>query len=121
MFCINCGKQVIEGYDYCMKCGNKIELKNKVINCQTNDNKLVRREKKSNFMCVSGFILGITCILFYWILPFLPIVAIISSSIGLSKINVESQKGRILGLIGLILGILFTIQVLIKLFLGVGL
>ena len=77
--------------------------------------------KKYNGMCITGFIMGLISAGFYWLIPFLPLLAIIFSSIGLSKTKVENTKGKGLAVTGLVLGILFTLQIGVKLLMGRGL
>ena len=77
--------------------------------------------KKFNGMCIVGFILGVLSVAIYWLIPFLPVLAIIFSGIGLSKIKVENTKGKGLATWGLVLGILYTLLIGVKLLLGRGL
>ena len=77
--------------------------------------------KKYNGMCITGFILGVLSAFLYWLIPFLPLLAVVFSGIGLSKIKVDNTKGKGLAIWGLVLGILFTLQIGIKLLLGQGL
>jgi len=77
--------------------------------------------RKYNGMCITGFILGVLSVAFYWLVPVLPLIAIIFSGIGLAKIKADGTKGKGLAISGLVLGILFTLQVGVKLLLGQGL
>lgn len=77
--------------------------------------------KKYNGACITGFILGVLSAFIYWLIPLLPILAIVCSGIGLSKVKVENSKGKGLAIWGLILGIIFTLDIGIKLLLGQGL
>lgn len=77
--------------------------------------------KKYDGMCITGFVFGILSATLYFILIFAPFCAIIFSSIGIARTSTREKKGRALAIWGLILGIIFTIQIAIKLYLGIGL
>lgn len=62
---------------------------------------------KFNGHCVAGFVLGLSSVILF-LIPFVPILAIIYSSIGLSKLKTREQKGRGLAVWGLVLGLIFT-------------
>ncbi|MEE6146355.1 hypothetical protein V2151_26565 [Bacillus cereus] len=64
--------------------------------------------KKYNRNCLTGFILGFASI-FLAFIGMIPILALVFSIIGLSKFNPEVNKGRWQGIVGLLLGILYTL------------
>jgi hypothetical protein len=78
-------------------------------------------KKKYNWACVTGFVFGILSTILYWLVPFFPVFAIIFSGIGLSKVKKEGVNGRGLAIAGLVLGIMFCIQIVLKLSMGMGL
>lgn len=61
-----------------------------------------------NGNCVAGFVLGLLSIVLF-LIPFIPILAIIYSSIGLQKLKTRDQKGRGLAVWGLVFGLLFIV------------
>lgn len=72
-------------------------------------------------LCITGFILGLLSIFIYWLIPFLPLLAIVFSGVGLSKVKVDNTKGKGLATWGIALGSLYTLQVGIKLVIAQGL
>ncbi len=82
----------------------------------TQEIKPIKEENMTNKKCIAGFVLGVLSAFFYWILPILlPMSAIITSSVGLAEIDKTEEKGKGLGVWGLVLGIIYTIQSIIKL------
>ncbi|MGB2762114.1 MAG: DUF4190 domain-containing protein [Minisyncoccales bacterium] len=63
---------------------------------------------KKNKLAVTGFILGVLSIFLSWI-GIIPILALILSSIGLHQTKERKESGEVLAIIGLILGIIFTL------------
>ena len=104
-FCSNCGKEVNENQDVCLKCGVRI---NKI----TTQNKDANPEKLASV----GFILGLVSII-AWFIPLfgypVTICGIIFSSKGL-KSNERSKA-----LTGLILSIVFLVFSFINSIMGV--
>ena len=74
-------------------------------------------KKTLNAFSLVGFILGLLSILLYWVLAITPILAIIFSLIGLIGTDKAKQKGKGLAIAGLILGIVYTGQFGLKIFL----
>lgn len=73
-------------------------------------------EEETNGWCIGGFILGISSVFFYWFFPILlPMAAVIVSGIGLSEVAGTGENGKGMGIWGLVLGIIYTIQSIIKL------
>lgn len=64
--------------------------------------------KKNNWFAIAGLIMGIIAI-FTGSLGVAPILAIVFSSIGISKIQEHGGDGKISAWVGLVLGILYTI------------
>lgn len=62
----------------------------------------------NNKAALTGFILGLVSIFFAWI-GIIPILAIVFSVIGLSTFDKEKHTGRWQAIVGLILGILYTL------------
>lgn len=63
---------------------------------------------KKNKLAMTGFILGILSIFLSWV-GIIPILALILSSIGLHQTRERKESGEVLAIIGLILGIIFTL------------
>ncbi len=73
-------------------------------------------EEETNGWCIGGFILGISSVFFYWFFPILlPMLAVIVSGTGLQEVAETGEKGKGMGIWGLVLGIIYTIQSIIKL------
>jgi len=67
----------------------------------------VKAPKPRNGFALTGLILGIASVLLS--IGIIPILAIVFSGIGLSKVKDRSGKGKVQAWIGLILGILYTL------------
>lgn len=72
---------------------------------------LVLAPKVFNPLALTGFILGLTSVVFY-VIGIIPILGIVFSAIGLGRFNPETQKAKWMGGWGLALSILFTIMFL---------
>lgn len=68
----------------------------------------VKSQTKNNKLAIIGFILGMVSILFGFI-GIIPILALIFSGIGLWQIKKQKEGGAILAIIGLILGVVYTL------------
>lgn len=105
-FCRNCGKELTEEQNVCLKCG--VAITNEI-------NK--HEENKSDKQAVAGFILGLVSIM-AWFIPLfgypVTICGIIFSAKGLGS---SLNKGKATA--GLILSIIFLIITLINSILGV--
>jgi len=67
-----------------------------------------KKIQKMNALALTGFILGLASIFLSWI-GIIPILAIIFSAIGIDQTKKKKEKGKELAIIGLILGIIYTI------------
>ncbi len=108
-FCTNCGSKLNEDEDVCLNCGKKVK-KNK------SDNTNVSTEQNNPYV-LTGFILGLISMFCINLFGVVGLLALIFSSIGLSKINKTNQPGRwmaitgiVLGVIGLVVGIYLTLS-----------
>ena len=99
-YCSKCGAELIPDSQYCNKCGAPINEK-------TND--------AMDLYCLSGFILGIISF-FIDAFGIISIIAIVLCAIGINKTKVNNTKGKTLGIIGLICGIIEFILKFIQLF-----
>lgn len=77
----------------------------------TSKNKLSNNSSTNNPFAITGMVLGISSILLF-IIGVIPILAIIFSGIGLSKVKQYGDRGRAQSWVGLILGILYTLTYL---------
>ena len=76
------------------------------------NNQLENSNNSYNGLSIAGFVLGIiTCFLNFF--GIIGIVAVVLSSIGLSQISRDYQKGKALAIIGIVLG---TINIIFALF-----
>lgn len=83
-----------------------------------NNNQLQNSNNSYNGLSIAGFVLGIiSCFLNFF--GIVGIVAVVLSSIGLSQISRDYQKGKVLAIIGIVLGainIIFALFVFISFF-----
>ena len=101
MYCTNCGNKLEEQELYCTRCG-KMVVKNTVE---------VKSKKRSD-LCI---ILGILSMLLF----FLPFISIPLGIVGIIKAKDSGKSdNRILGIIGLVMSIVFTLFVVLSLFLA---
>jgi len=63
---------------------------------------------------------GVLSAMFYWLIPILPSVAVACGCIALKKIKVNGLKGRGMAIWGIVLGLLYCFQILLKVFLNGG-
>lgn len=76
------------------------------------NNQLENSNNSYNGLSITGFVLGIiSCFLNFF--GIIGIVAVVLSSIGLSQISRDYQKGKALAIIGIVLG---TINIIFALF-----
>lgn len=106
-FCTNCGNELDDNADVCVKCGAFVKKKG------NNNNAAESADKNAN----TGFGFGLGSIL-AWILPLIgypiTICGIVYSSKGLKS---ETSKGKAIA--GLILSIVFLVATIINSVLGV--
>jgi len=92
--------------DYIFSCDAcKKEIK---IEKETNFLEKERTKSKRNKLAIGGFILGVTSIFFSFI-GIIPLLAIIFSAMGLYQAKRQKENDRILAIIGLILGVVYTL------------
>lgn len=95
-FCPNCGNEVTEGSDICLKCG-------KILN-RPNENIQDAKIPYSG-MAIAGFVVSLcSIILSFWGIT--PVISIILSVLGLLKAKNDGYKGRGLAIAGLVIGII---------------
>jgi len=106
-FCSNCGNELHEGADVCIKCGKV--LKKVPINTNLHE---TDEDKKANV----GFILGLISLI-AWIIPLfgypVTICGIVFSSKGL-----KSNTKKSFATVGLVLSIIFLVLTVFNSFLG---
>lgn len=106
-FCVNCGAELKEGSNICLKCGKKINS-----DIQTASKPSV----KTNSLAVSGFVVSL-CSLLINFAGLVGAVGTILSSIGLANLKKKNEKGFGLALTGIIVGafsVLYGIYAIIK-------
>ncbi len=108
-FCSNCGNELKEGADVCLKCG-------KVVENTSNSNNVITDSEKIDKNANTGFILGLVSII-AWIIPLfgypVTICGIVFSSKGLKS---TTNKGKATA--GLVLSIIFLIATLFNSIIG---
>ncbi|MEG2322103.1 MAG: zinc-ribbon domain-containing protein [Bacilli bacterium] len=98
-FCPNCGAEIKEGADICVKCGHF-----------TNSPKA---KEPTNSTVLAGFILAcVSLFLNFW--GIIGILATVFSGIGLSKVKKTKGQNKNLAVIGLAIGIFSTIYGLVQ-------
>ncbi len=93
--------------DYIFSC----DACKKEIKIEKEETNLLKKEKiksKRNKLAIGGLILGVTSIFFSFI-GIIPLLAIIFSAIGLCQVKGQKENDRILAIVGLILGIVYTL------------
>ena len=119
MFCTNCGKEIQEGSAFCPECGSAQQEPTQSISNASNSftptNQSVVQKAPYNTMCIIGLIIsGISLLLNFWGL--VGIAGTIVSAIGLSSCRQKNENGKILAIIGIIIGaysILYAVFLLI--------
>ncbi len=106
-FCANCGAELNEGADVCLKCGANVKQTSSVSN----------QEQAFDKSAQTGFILGLISIV-AWFIPLfgypVTIAGIVCSNKGRASVV---NKGKATA--GLVLSIIFLVVTLINSFLGV--
>lgn len=76
-----------------------------------NTPKLETSNRTNNGMAVTGFILGLASIFLYFI-GILPIFAVVFGGLGLTTFNSQTHKNKWMAVVGLALGVIYTIAML---------
>ena len=101
MYCAECGTQIVEGSNFCQKCGAAITQ----LEAQPQSGQLVIKTRTDSFS-VLAIILGI---LGFFFGP-LSIGAIVFGALGISKTGRDSNaRGRGIAIVGLVLGIVIVV------------
>ncbi|NMC56057.1 MAG: DUF4190 domain-containing protein [Eubacteriaceae bacterium] len=126
MYCKNCGSTLPDSTsdgEFCTYCGSKVTLGDAVQN-QTYQaaNTAVSNVNPTatNTFAIAGFVLG----LISWFLNLWGIIgtlAIVFSALGLSKLKLYNNKGKVFAIIGLISGICNVLYFVIRLIYIIGL
>ena len=98
MYCKYCGKEIESEVKFCSNCGKSVVY------------------TENNGLAIVSLVLGILSIIFYGLAIF-QILAIIFSLIALIKIKNQRATGKKIAIIGLILGIIYTVHFCNKVFL----
>ena len=96
MYCLNCGKKVDEGENFCPNCG--FDIANSRDPDEKVDNDLLHYEepdKNSNGMAIAGFICSF----------FSPGLGLIFGGVGLSRSSKREGKGRGLSIAAIIISL----------------
>ena len=107
-FCSNCGNELNDGADVCLKCGKNIR--------KSDSNGISNVEEKVDKNANIGFVLGLISII-AWFIPIfgypITICGIVFSSKGLKSTAIKSKATA-----GLVLSIIFLVMTLINSFIG---
>ena len=74
------------------------------------------REKSA----IISLVCGVLSAMFYWLIPILPPIAVVCGCIALKKIKDTGLKGRGMAIWGIVLGLLYCFQILLKVFINGG-
>lgn len=111
--CKNCGHMISDKALKCPECKQVVcdsSQRTSVVNNTNNtNNESNLNVRKSNSLCKTGFILGIISIFLGGLVGLLPIATLIISAIGLTQFKNNEHKNKWQGVVGLILGILYTL------------
>lgn len=117
MFCINCGKQIPEGAAFCPECGasqrgTKPSSAEGTESRTRSANQSTGQKKPYNTMCILGAVIsGMS--LFVNFFAFLGLVGIAGTTvslIGLRSCTKKNEKGKVLAIIGIVLGSSATLK-----------
>ncbi len=75
-------------------------------------------EMKYNKLCILGAASGIAGAIFYSMLPFLPPLALTLGIIGLRKFNSEFEKGKGMGIVAIIFGLIYCFELVASYYLA---
>jgi uncharacterized membrane protein YvbJ len=127
-YCEYCGHKIINDNN-----NDKIKLKNSIINGEViknsdydfnfvNNSKsnqveefnkeersFVNKKMKRNEMCTYSFVLGLISIILFNIF-WIPFLSIVIGIMGISKVDVEKENNKWMGIAGLTLGVIFLID-----------
>ncbi len=98
-FCVNCGAELKDGGDICLKCGKLVNGENTPASTTTTSNTTT----KTNSLALAGFIVSL-CSLIINFAGIVGAVGTILSSIGLAKLKKNNEKGFGFALTGIIIG-----------------
>lgn len=107
-FCANCGNELDENADLCLKCGALVSKK-ETKNAQTN----VDVDKQAT----TGFTFGLTSII-TWLIPLFGYITTICGIVYSAK-GLKSTKNKTKATVGLVLSIIFLIVTITNSILGV--
>lgn len=96
-FCTNCGAELNDDQDICVKCGKMVK--------KSNNN--ASNEKKNN-MATTGFVIALVSLIINFG-GIVGLLATIFSAIGLAKVKEFEGNGKGLAIAGLIIGIISII------------
>lgn len=106
MYCINCGKEIEEGAEFCSHCGNSQRRDTKATEAVSEvprQENGVSAPKKMNTLAIVGFVIAmISLFLNFWGL--VGIAAVIVSVIGMIKVKENNENGKGFALAGIIVG-----------------
>lgn len=120
MFCVKCGKQIADGSKFCPECGavqpddsaKSTAYSSGPIN--TTDRYSTVRKAQYNIMCIVGLVVScISLLINFWGL--VGIAGTVISVIGLITCTRRNENGKILAIIGIIIGVISIIYALVVL------
>ena len=108
MYCVNCGKEISEGTAFCPNCG---AAQQKTMSSAPDTgsyanplNQPMAKKAPYNGMCIIGLVIsGISLLLNFW--GIVGIAGTIVSVIGLINCQKKKESGKILAIIGIVIGV----------------
>ena len=98
MYCKKCGKEVSYNSSFCQNCGEPIGER-------MEPNIVTYDKSKYNTICIVGLVIS-SISLFLDFVGIMGIIGTVVSVVGLLKAKENNEKGKILAIVGIILGII---------------
>ena len=115
MFCKNCGVKLEENARFCPNCGANQKEETVIENRQAEYTPEYKKAPSYNTMAIVGFVISLIS-LFLNFFGLVGIAAVITSVIGLNKINTSYENGKALAIIGIVIGAASVLYGFIMLF-----
>lgn len=111
MYCMNCGKQIPNGAVYCPECGTSQRDSAPQSSGNTADHTYEKRQSAVNkvpynTLCILGLVISGTSLLlnFLGLVGLVGLGGIIVSIMGLKSCKKKNENGKVLAIIGIVIG-----------------